>query len=230
MKWSIVTSPTFLQKPLKTIGISGKIDMSSERGSANALSSTSAGHTTPGRTHKRVGRGDARKLCRDSLHPPKLQDLGRLWLNWRVLLSSHTSRLGEASVGRLPWCDGLRRRTLNSGPMTANGFESRSQIWDRAREHRELNRCETSEHDAKACVAHLRPQGRCSVRGSADGVHGTAVRPVATVGKAVVKPSRRRCTGIRPPICGAEKAPSSRSDRGPQGPRERVGRDSLPSS
>jgi hypothetical protein len=84
----------------------------------------------------------------------------------RLLLSSHTSGSVGVSVGRPLWCEAGRPRILNSGAHTVLVCN-----------HRELNRRETSGHDAKACVAYLRPQGRCSVRGSKTGRKSFAPSP-----------------------------------------------------
>ena len=46
-------------------------------------------------------------------------------------------------------CEAGRPRTLYSGPTTANGFDARSPLGDRARDHRELNRRDNPRQRSK---------------------------------------------------------------------------------
>ena len=149
--------------------------------------------------------GRSARLC--SLLP-----CGNLFLPLGPFLDSlpfpHTSGSVDAaskpaSVAR-PYC----RRAPHSGTTTANGFNSRSPLGDRARGHRELNRRDNSRH-------------RSGKRGSQ---HCSDPPPSPWNGKR--KPGRARVWGRGAQLrCG--KAPPSRSDRPPQGGRERVGRGSL---
>ena len=125
-----------------------------------------------------------------------------------ILLSSHKSGSAGAMSKLAPVARRPRRRAPHSGTTTANGFDSRSPVGDRAREHRELNRRDNPRH-------------RSGKRGSQ---HCSDPPPPPWNGKR--KPGRVHAWG-RGAQCRFGKAPPSRSDRGPQGPRERVGRGSL---
>ena len=111
-------------------------------------------------------------------------------------------------VNRHLWCGAGWARTLHSGTTTANGFDSCPSIGGRAREHRELNRRDN-------------PRDGSGKRGSQH-----PLRPAARPVDGNRKPGRVHAWG-RGAQCRCGKAPPSRSDRPPQGGRERVGRGSL---
>ncbi len=98
-------------------------------------------------------------------------------------------------------------RTLYSGTTTANvtPLASPSPFWGRAREHRELNQRDNPRRRSEWDVSKTHP---CRWQ---DGKR---------------KPGRVHAWG-RGAHCRCGKAPPSRSDRPPQGARERVGRGSL---
>jgi len=129
-------------------------------------------------------------------------------LPYRILLpSSHmpgsvdaTSKLASVVRGRPA-----------SGPVLGDDDRERvrfpSPRWGRAREHRELNRRDNPRHGSGRRVA-------------------APLRPAGHAVDAKRKPGRAHAWG-RGAQCRFGKAPPSRSDRPPQGGRERVGRGSF---
>ncbi len=131
--------------------------------------------------------------------------LSRCTADPELLLSRHTSGWVGATSKLAPVV--RSQRTLYSGTTTANGFDSRSPIGDRAREYRELNRRDNPRNGSGRRVAATTPTRRPSVDGNR-------------------KPGRVHAWG-RGVQCRCGNAPPSRSDRPPHGGRERVGRGSL---
>ena len=77
-----------------------------------------------------------------------------------LLPSSHTSGSVDAASKPASVARRYCRRVPHSGTTTANGFNSRSPLGDRAREHRELNRRDNPRHGSgRRVAALLRPAG-----------------------------------------------------------------------
>ena len=162
-----------------------------------------------------------------------------------LLPSSHTSGSVDAASKPASVARRYCRRAPHSGPTTANGFDSRPSIEGRARDHRELNRRDNprdgsgkrgSQHPlrpAASTVDGKRKPGRVHVvrkalrafRERAGPPVPRATRDLRSLG--MTRERRSLTTRGRGAQCRCGKAPPSRSDRPPQGGRERVGRGSL---